>query len=213
MGSPAFRRSGSTGLPGRTGSKTRRGGWPSSPPDRVGTALKRELSRSISGFFWFGKGRRCRSPRTRTGHPQQTRTVCGQDRRDHRHIENRVHFARNFICDEDRCRVYVRDLPPNPACPTNTATSTIRCRPGPATCGRPTALLEPQGRGSRPAADPAWIVMQRTRQRVEQCLARRQVPLCPPWPLPRPCCSGSRLNTSLPCNLSPNRPLYKSCER
>ena len=74
-------------------------------------------------------------------------------------------------------------------------------------------LLEPHGRGSRPAAGPARKVMQRTCQRVEQCLARRQVPLCPPWPLPRPCRSGSRLNTSLPCDWSPNRLLYKPCEQ
>ena len=54
-------------------------------------------------------------------------------------------------------------------------------------------LLEPHGRGSRPAAGPAWKVTQRTWQCVEQCLAGRHVPLCPPWPLPRPCRSGSPL--------------------
>lgn len=45
-------------------------------------------------------------------------------------------------------------------------------------------LLEPHGRGSRPAAGPAWKVMQRTCQCVEQCLAGRHVPLCPPWRSP-----------------------------
>ena len=36
---------------------------------------------------------------------------------------------RDFICDEDRCRVYVRDLPSGLACLTTTAVSIIRSRP------------------------------------------------------------------------------------
>ena len=42
------------------------------------------------------------------------------------HIENRLHYVRDFTCDEDRCRVYVRDLPRNLAALTNTAISIIR---------------------------------------------------------------------------------------
>ena len=74
-------------------------------------------------------------------------------------------------------------------------------------------LLERHGRGSRSAAGPAWTVMQRTCERVEQYSARRQVPLCPPWLLPRPYRSGSRLNTSLPCDWSPKHLLDKPCEQ
>ena len=36
--------------------------------------------------------------------------------RNHWHIENRLHYVRDFTYDEDRCRVYVRDLPRNLAC-------------------------------------------------------------------------------------------------
>ena len=49
--------------------------------------------------------------------------------RNHWHIENRLHYVRDFTYDEDRCRVYVRDLPRNLACLTNTAISIIRCQP------------------------------------------------------------------------------------
>ena len=49
--------------------------------------------------------------------------------RNHWHIENRLHYGRDFTYDEDRCRVYVRDLPRNLACLTNTAISIIRCQP------------------------------------------------------------------------------------
>ena len=49
--------------------------------------------------------------------------------RNHWQIENRLHYVRDFTYDEDRCRVYVRDLPRNLACLTNTAISIIRCQP------------------------------------------------------------------------------------
>ena len=49
--------------------------------------------------------------------------------RNHWHIENRLHYVRDFTYDEDRCRVYVRDLPRRLACLTNTAISLIRCQP------------------------------------------------------------------------------------
>ena len=48
--------------------------------------------------------------------------------RNHWHIENRLHYIRDFTYDEDRCRVYVRDLPRNLACLTNTAISIVRCQ-------------------------------------------------------------------------------------
>ena len=37
--------------------------------------------------------------------------------RNHWHIENRLHYVRDFTYDEDRCRAYVRHLPHNLACP------------------------------------------------------------------------------------------------
>ena len=46
------------------------------------------------------------------------------------HIENRLHYVRDFTYDNDRCRVYVRDLPRNFACETNTGILIIRCQPG-----------------------------------------------------------------------------------
>ena len=48
--------------------------------------------------------------------------------RNHWHIENRLHYVRDFTYDEDRCRVYVRDLPRNLACLTNAAISIVRCQ-------------------------------------------------------------------------------------
>ena len=39
--------------------------------------------------------------------------------RNHWHIENRLHYVRDFTYDEDRCRAYVRHLPRNLACLTN----------------------------------------------------------------------------------------------
>ncbi len=48
--------------------------------------------------------------------------------RKHWHIENRLHYVRDVTYDEDRCRVYVRDLPRNLATLSNTAISIIRCR-------------------------------------------------------------------------------------
>ena len=50
--------------------------------------------------------------------------------RNHWHIENRLHYVRDFTYDEDRCRVWVRDLPRNLACLTNAAISIIRCQSG-----------------------------------------------------------------------------------
>ena len=43
--------------------------------------------------------------------------------RNHWHIENRLHYVRDFTYDEDRCRAYVRHLPRNLACLSNAAIS------------------------------------------------------------------------------------------
>ena len=47
--------------------------------------------------------------------------------RNHWHIENRLHYVRDFTYDEDRCRAYVRHLPRNLACLTNVAIAIVRC--------------------------------------------------------------------------------------
>ncbi len=47
--------------------------------------------------------------------------------RNHWHIENRVHYVRDFTYDEDRCRAYVRHLPGNLACLSNAAIAIVRC--------------------------------------------------------------------------------------
>ncbi len=60
---------------------------------------------------------------------QATPQQLAQLLRKHWHIENRLHYVRDFTYDEDRCRVYVRDLPRNLACLTNTAISIIRGLP------------------------------------------------------------------------------------
>ena len=46
--------------------------------------------------------------------------------RNHWHIENRLHYVRDFTCDEDRCRVHVCHLPRNLACLTNVAIAIVR---------------------------------------------------------------------------------------
>ena len=46
--------------------------------------------------------------------------------RQHWHIENRLHYVRDFTYDEDRSRVAVRHLPRNLASLTNVAISLIR---------------------------------------------------------------------------------------
>ena len=46
--------------------------------------------------------------------------------RNHWHIENRLHYVRDFTYDEDRCRAYVRHMPRNLACLTNAAIAIVR---------------------------------------------------------------------------------------
>ena len=48
--------------------------------------------------------------------------------RNYWHIENRLHYVRDFTYDEDRCRAYVRHLPHNLACLTNAAIAIVRCK-------------------------------------------------------------------------------------
>ena len=47
--------------------------------------------------------------------------------RNHWTMENRVHYVRDFTCDEDRCRAHVRNLPRNLSCLTNAAIAIVRC--------------------------------------------------------------------------------------
>ena len=47
--------------------------------------------------------------------------------RNHWHIENRLHYGRDFTDDEDRCRAHVRHLPRNLSCLTNAAIAIVRC--------------------------------------------------------------------------------------
>ena len=46
--------------------------------------------------------------------------------RNHWHLENRLHYVRDFTYDEDRCRVRVGHLPRNLACLSNAAISIVR---------------------------------------------------------------------------------------
>ena len=46
--------------------------------------------------------------------------------RCHWHIENRLHYVRDFTYDEDRCRAHLGNLPRNLACLTNAAISIVR---------------------------------------------------------------------------------------
>ena len=66
---------------------------------------------------------------TSLGPAQATGEQLAELLRRHWEIENRLHYVRDFSYDEDRCRVYVRDLPRNLACLTNIAISIIRGLP------------------------------------------------------------------------------------
>ena len=46
--------------------------------------------------------------------------------RNHWHIENRLHYVRDFTDDEDRCRTRVGHLPRNLACLSNAAIPIVR---------------------------------------------------------------------------------------
>ncbi len=46
--------------------------------------------------------------------------------RQHWHVENRLHYVRDFTYDEDRCRAYVGHLPRNLSCLTNAAIAIVR---------------------------------------------------------------------------------------
>ncbi len=46
--------------------------------------------------------------------------------REHWHIENRLHYVRDWTYDEDRCRAHVRHTPRNLACLSNAAISIVR---------------------------------------------------------------------------------------
>ena len=66
--------------------------------------------------------------------------------RNHWHIENRLHYVRDFTYDEDRCRAYVRHLPRNLACLTTWPSPSCVVAAASATCPRPTATMPPARR-------------------------------------------------------------------
>ena len=88
--------------------------------------------------------------------------------RRHWHIENRLHYVRDFTYDEDRCRAYVRHMPRNLACLSNAAIAIVRCngrfrylRPKP-TVTMPHERRRPSIRSwARPPPDPAAVTTYR----------------------------------------------------
>ena len=121
----------------------RQGPWPHrAPPLCRRRPLRRRIGRLRTST---GAARRCASNGEReilkTGKSSievaWSLTSLGTDRagpeellalvRNHWHIENRLHYVRDFTYDEDRCRAYVRHLPRNLACLTNVAIAIVRC--------------------------------------------------------------------------------------
>ena len=77
-------------------------------------------------------GRRERQPADAAAGPARAQATAEQLAallRNHWEIENRLHYVRGFTYDEDRRRVYLRDLPRSLACLTNAAISMIRGLP------------------------------------------------------------------------------------
>ena len=120
----------------------RQGPWPHrAPPLCRRRPLRRRMGRLREPPP--GAARRCASKREilKTGKSSievtWSLTSLGTDRagpeellalvRNHWHIENRLHYVRDFTYDEDRCRAYVRHLPRNLACLTNVAIAIVRC--------------------------------------------------------------------------------------
>ena len=66
--------------------------------------------------------------------------------RRHWHIENRLHYVRDFTYDEDRCRVRVGNPPRNLACLTNAAIPSCATRAASPTCPPPTGTTPPDRR-------------------------------------------------------------------
>ena len=96
--------------------------------------LPPSISKKIEGYRWqsftppaAGKSRRFRGlichRRSHRAGPEELLALV----RNHWHIENRLHYVRDFTYDEDRCRAYVRHLPRNLACLTNVAIAIVRC--------------------------------------------------------------------------------------
>ena len=61
--------------------------------------------------------------------------------RNHWHIENRLHYVRDFTYDEDHCRAHVRHVPRNLSCLTNAAIAIVRSTAASNTCPRPTDTM------------------------------------------------------------------------
>ena len=47
--------------------------------------------------------------------------------RNHWVIEDRIHYVRDFTCDEERCRAHVRHLQRNLSCLTNAPIAIVCC--------------------------------------------------------------------------------------
>ena len=77
-----------------------------------------EAGQSSIGVIWS-----LTSPGTERAEPEELLVLA----RNHWHIENRLHYVRDFTCDEDSCLAWVRHLPRNLACLTNTAVAIVRC--------------------------------------------------------------------------------------
>ena len=104
---------------------------------------------------------------------------------NHWHIENRLHFATDFTCDEDRCRARVRHLPRNLACLSNAAISIIRLR------GEFKFLPEANRRYAAKTQDALDAVLNASRRqplpgRRPQSGTRRTYPFLPEAGLRRP---------------------------
>lgn len=89
--------------------------------------------------------------------------------RNHLHIENRLHYVRDFTYEEDRCRVHVRHLPRNLACLTNVAIAIVRSN------GRFRHLPE------------SSLVRHRTAQWHGRVARSGELPLESPWSCPPQC--------------------------
>ena len=105
------------------------------------------------------------------GPAQATGEQLAELLRRHWEIEDRMHYVRDFSYDEDRCRVYVRDLPRNLACLTkhrhldHPRPAPIPLRAG----GQPAFRGTPAG-GSRLAAETA-LALARANARPACCRA------------------------------------------
>ena len=93
-------------------------------PSGTAIALRRQAIRIEREVYTVKEPQQ---PRSHTASPRWRR-ACQPRRppRAHWHIENRLHYVRDFTYDEDRCRV--RAQLRNLACLTNAGISIVRCK-------------------------------------------------------------------------------------